>query len=95
MIDDRTDSRDRPAMVVRVVVLSLLSCRSRVLVLEAEVFRRDLKKLDFCVGLAEVFDERFDHVADAGSLGGGMVSYRSVSTSLPDRSDNFASLIFL
>ena len=41
--------------------------------LPAEVFRRDLRKLGLCTGL-ELFAARLLHVADAGSLGGGMLS---------------------
>lgn len=58
-------------------------------VLDAEVLRRDLKKPDFCVGLAEDLETRLLHVEEAGILGGGILSYRVGPESLVRDSDNF------
>lgn len=92
---DRIDSIEGRAVEACVMDPSILSCRSEVLVLEAEVFRLDLKKPGFCVGLAEVFWLRLDQVADAGSFGGGILSYRAASESFPEISDNLVSLVLL
>jgi hypothetical protein len=67
-----------------VVPLSKLSCLSGpTLVLELDVCRRDLmyERTGFCcIGPEAAEDELFDHVADAGSFGGGMLLYLLVSS---------------
>ena len=54
------------------------------MILDTEDWRRGLRKEDFVTGLVEVAEERLFHVAEAGSFGGGILSYLERSMSASD-----------
>lgn len=76
------------------MALSKLACRSGPgLKLDPDVCLRDLRYDGFCTGLAAE-DKLLVQVADAGSLGGGILSYL-LTSSLSTGSCTLGSLFFL